>query len=161
MVDVRRYDAERDREGLWSCKRAFEESLGARGDEAKAATYAGKLTEAYRDRYLAWVARCVSAEPGTVQVAADGTIQGYVFVLPERHAMIWDAAVLNEIFVAPEQRGTGLADDLLESAVTHARDQDLPLDRMVLDVDPTNDRAQAFYTRHDFEPWGELVARQL
>jgi ribosomal protein S18 acetylase RimI-like enzyme len=32
---------------------------------------------------------------------------------------------------------------------------------MVLDVDPNNDRAKAFYERHGFEPWGEMVARSL
>jgi len=42
-----------------------------------------------------------------------------------------------------------------------ARDQSLPLDRLVLDVDPDNERARAFYDRWGFEPWGEMVAREL
>jgi ribosomal protein S18 acetylase RimI-like enzyme len=76
-------------------------------------------------------------------------------------AMIWDAAVLNELFVRPAHRGTGVADDLLEAALDVARGQDLPLDRIVLDVDPSNERARAFYERFGFAPWGEMVAREL
>ncbi|WP_276279209.1 GNAT family N-acetyltransferase [Halorussus caseinilyticus] len=89
------------------------------------------------------------------------SLAGYVFVLPQQLAMIWDAAVLNEIYVRPEYRGTGVADDLMDAAVESAADQDLPLDRLVLDVDRENDRAQAFYDRHGFEHWGEMVARKL
>lgn len=161
MVEVRPYETDHDREGLWQCKRAFETGLGATGDEAKKRAYDAKLTQQYRERYLAWVRRCVEAESGCVRVAAEDDVEGYVFVLPEEHAMIWDAAVINEIYVTPTYRGTGVADDLLTAALEHARQQDLPLDRIILDVDETNDRAQAFYRRHGFEPWGELVARDL
>jgi ribosomal protein S18 acetylase RimI-like enzyme len=91
----------------------------------------------------------------------DPTLAGYVFVLPQQLAMIWDAAVLNEIYVRPEYRASGVADDLMDAAVAFAEDQDLPLDRLVLDVDRGNDRAKAFYERHGFEHWGEMVARKL
>lgn len=86
---------------------------------------------------------------------------GYAFVLPESLAFVWDAAVLNEIYVAPGRRGTGVADTLLDAGVEHARAQDLPLDRLVLDVDAENGRAYSFYRRHGFEPWGEMVAKEL
>jgi len=162
-MDVRAYDPETDAAGLWTCKRAFERGLGENtGGDDKAAAYEGKLTDSYRDRYLAWVERCVADDPDCVLVADDGGgVVGYAFVLPERLAMIWDAAVLNEVYVAPDHRGTGVADDLIERALETAREQDLPLDRLVLDVDPNNERARAFYDRHGFEPWGELVARDL
>ncbi|QZP37594.1 GNAT family N-acetyltransferase [Halobaculum magnesiiphilum] len=88
-------------------------------------------------------------------------LAGYVFVLPESLSFVWDAAVLNEVYVRPEYRGTGVADDLMEAALSTAREQDLPLDRMVLDVDRENERAQAFYERYGFEHWGEMVARDL
>jgi len=154
---------EGDAEDLWRLKRAFERELGTgTGDDGKAAAYREKLDGAYRESYLAWVDRCVSDEERCVQIARhDETAAGYVFVLPERLAHIWDAAVLNEIYVREPHRGTGLADDLVDAALSVARGQDLPLDRLVLDVDPDNDRARAFYERRGFEVWGEMVARDL
>ncbi|WP_096395703.1 GNAT family N-acetyltransferase [Halorubrum trapanicum] len=166
--EIRPYDRERDADDLYELKRAFERGLGANtGGDGKAAAYEGKLTDAYRDRWLDWVDRCVADDERCVTVAVEETegsgseVVGYVFVLPERTAMIWDAAVVNEIFVAPEHRGAGVADDLMDAALALAADQDLPLDRMVLDVDPANERAKGFYDRHGFEPWGEMVARPV
>jgi GNAT superfamily N-acetyltransferase len=176
----RRYEPG-DAAALWELKRAFELELGAgTGGGDKRARYEAKLTPDYRDRYLDWVGRCHGDEPGCLWVAdadadagADsgatagsdgpgeaGDLAGYAFLLPESLAMIWDAAVLNEIYVRPTARGTGLADDLLAAVVEHARGQALPLDRLVLDVDPGNGRARRFYERHGFEPWGEMVARE-
>lgn len=162
-MQIRPYDAERDAEEFWELKRAFELGLGeGTGGDEKADAYAAKIDDDYRARYLDWVERCVADDERCVTVAEDDEkLLGYVFVLPERLAMIWDAAVLNELFVAPEARGTGVADDLMDAAVDLARDQDLPLDRLVLDVDRENDRAQAFYDRHGFAHWGEMVARKL
>ena len=174
-VEIRPYDRERDADGLYEAKVAFERGLGENtGGDGKAATYEGKLTDAYRERWLDWVDRCVADDPRCVTVAVDevtgataeseserGDLVGYVFVLPERLAMIWDAAVLNELYVAPEHRGTGLADELMDAALSVAAEQDLPLDRLVLDVDAANERARAFYDRHGFASWGEMVARPL
>jgi len=155
--------AEADRRALWSLKRAFETDLGAgTGGDGKAAAYEAKLTDDYRRRWLAWVERCVADDERCLTLAAvDGEPVGYVFVLPERLAFVWDAAVVNELYVAPAHRGTGVADALVEAAVDLAADQALPLDRLLLDVDPENERACAFYERHGFEPWGEVVARDL
>jgi ribosomal protein S18 acetylase RimI-like enzyme len=163
---VRPY-APADADALWECKRGFETGLGAgTGSEEKQATYEAKLTDEYREAWLDWVARCVEEQERAVQVAetesgGEDSLAGYVFVLPESLAYVWDAAVLNEIYVAPEYRGTDVADDLMDAALAVARDQDLPLDRLVLDVDRENERAQAFYDRHGFEHWGEMVARDL
>ena len=163
-VLVRNYDPETDEAALWNLKRAFELGLGSgTGGDDKRAQYEEKLTDEYRVRYLDWVRWCATHDPRCVTVAEtdeDGLV-GYVFVLPQQLAMIWDAAVLNEIFVSDSQRGTGIADELVDAAVALARDQDLPLDRLVLDVDRENDRAQNFYDRHGFEHWGEMVARKL
>ena len=93
--------------------------------------------------------------------ASPSGLVGYAFLLPESLSFVWDAAVLNEIYVVPDRRGTGVADALLDAMVEHARAQDLPLDRLVLDVDAENGRAYSFYRRHGFEPWGEMVAREL
>ena len=161
-MSPRPYDPTADREDLWALKSAFERELGATGGDGKTTAYEAKLTGRYRDRWLAWVDRCVADDARCVTVAeADGGLTGYVFVLPERLALVWDAAVVNELYVDPERRGTGVADDLLAAATELAREQDLPLDRLLLDVDPGNERAHAFYERHGFGRWGEIVARKL
>lgn len=161
-MDIRPYQ-QREADGLWECKRAFELGLGAgTGGDEKETKYEGKLDAEYRADWFDWVERCVDSDPRCVTVAVDdGEVVGYAFVLPESHRFIWDSAVLNEIFVARGHRGTGVADDLMDAAVEFARGQDLPLDRLVLDVDRENDRAQAFYERHGFDHWGEMVAREL
>lgn len=160
-MHCRPYDPDGDRRALWALKRAFELELGA-GEDAMRAAYRAKLTAGYRDRYLDWVARCVGESADTVTVAATGDgLVGYVFLLPESLSLVWDAAVLNEIYVDPDVRGTGVADRLFESAVAAARGQTLPIDRLVLDVAGTNERARSFYRRHGFEPWGKLVVRAL
>ncbi|WP_049898719.1 GNAT family N-acetyltransferase [Halococcus agarilyticus] len=163
-MEHRSYDPEGDAAALWELKARFEHELGRLGEGEKADTYDGKLTDDYRERYLAWVERCVEHDADCVTVAEssdeDG-LAGYVFVLPEEFAMIWDAAVLNELYVRESARGTGLADDLLAAAYECARDQDLPVDRIALDVGRENGRAASVYRREGFEPWGELVARDL
>jgi len=177
---VRRYEHPDDFEALWDLKLAFERELGANtGGDDKEAAYEAKLDDEYRERYREWVARCAENDGACIQVteadaedqfatndadaqtAPDDALAGYAFVLPDDLSMIWDAAVLNEIYVREPFRGTGVADDLLDAAVETAERQDLPLDRLVLDVDPSNERAQAFYRRHGFDPWGEMVARSL
>jgi GNAT superfamily N-acetyltransferase len=152
-----------DSDDFWELKRGYELSLGTgTGGDAKESAYRDKLDADYRAGYLEWVRRCVDENPRTVQVAErDGDLVGYVFLLPESLTHIWDAAVLNEIFVVESRRGTGVADDLMEAALTVARTQDPPIDRLLLDVDPDNDRAGAFYDRWGFEHWGDLVVREL
>lgn len=154
---------EEDRETLWRLKRGFELELGsATGGEEKQAAYEGKLDDSYRTEYLDWVRRCVEENERTVQVSErDGSLVGYVFVLPESLSYIWDSAVLNELFVREEYRGTGVGDELMEAALGVTRQQSLPLDRLVLDVDQHNERARAFYDRWGFDHWGEMVSRPL
>lgn len=159
-ADIRPYEPG-DADALWELKVAFERGLGAAGDDAKEQAYDDKLTERYRERWLAWVDRCVSDEDCLLVATADGELVGYVFLLPERLAFVWDAAVVNEMYVSPGHRGTGLADALFERGLDRARTQALPLDRVVLDVDRENERARAFYDRHGFSHWGEMVARDL
>lgn len=153
-----------ERDELWACKREFELGIGSEtGDADKQAAYVDKLDDEYRSEWLDWVDRCTDENPRTVQVvpADDGSLRGYVFVLPPSFRFVWDAAVLNEIYVKPGARGTGVADDLMDAALEFARDMELPLDRMMLDVDRENPRAQRFYEKWGFDHWGELVAREL
>lgn len=162
-MDLRAYHPAQDADGLWQLKEAFERELGSEsGDDATAERYDQKITAGYRDRYLEWVERCVEETPECLAVAESSQgLVGYVFILPESFAMIWDAAVLNEIFVIPKYRGNRVADELIERGLEVARNQELPMNRCILDVDPTNPRARRFYERHGFEPWGELVAKPL
>ncbi|WP_255167151.1 GNAT family N-acetyltransferase [Natrononativus amylolyticus] len=161
--DVRPYEPTTDADALWALKREFELGLGGEtGGEEKAEVYAAKLTADYEASYLEWVDRCVAEEPEAVTVAAvEEELVGYAFVLPSSLAHVWDAAVLNELYLEPAHRGSGVADDLMDAVLETAREQELPLDRIVLDVDRENDRAQAFYERHGFSHWGEMVARPL
>lgn len=160
-MELRPYDRQTDRDQLWACKRRFETSLTDE-ESQKARQYQEKLTDEYRRDWLDWVDRCVTEQPRTVTVAdRDDRLAGYVFLLPESLAFVWDGAVLNEIYVRPDARGTGVADDLLERAIALAREQDLPMDRLLLDVDGYNDRARAFYERHGFSEWGEMLARPV
>ncbi|MEF8776540.1 MAG: GNAT family N-acetyltransferase [Haloarculaceae archaeon] len=159
---------ESDAAELWELKRRFELDLGAgteddgTGGTDKATAYREKLDDDYRESYLAWVSRCQAEEGRSVQLAErDADLVGYVFVLPETLAHVWDAAVLNELYVDPDYRGGDIVDDLVAEALTVARAQDLPMDRIVLDVDRENDRARAVYDRWGFEHWGEMVARDL
>ena len=72
-MSPRPYDPTADREDLWALKAAFERELGAAGGDGKATAYEGKLTDAYRERWLAWVDRCVADDARCVTVAeADG-----------------------------------------------------------------------------------------
>ncbi|RDZ44593.1 GNAT family N-acetyltransferase [Haloferax sp. Atlit-10N] len=181
-VEVRPYEPG-DAAAFWELKRGFELGIGeGTGGDDKLTTYEAKLTDDYRERYLSWVEHCASDDPGCVVVAEavsgdedgdvgvdsdgddrgdDARLVGYAFALPEEMTFIWDAAVLNELFLDADYRGTGVADELMEAVLDHARSQDLPLDRIVLDVDESNDRARAFYDRYGFDHWGELVARDL
>lgn len=159
---IRSYRQE-DADSLWELKRGFELELAeGTGDDAKTARYADKLDDEYRRSYLDWVDRCHTADPRAVQLAErKDSVVGYVFVLPDTMAHIWDGAVLNELYVTPEDRGKGVGAELLDAAFAVARAQDLPLDRILLDVDHANERATELYDRHGFEHWGVMLARDL
>lgn len=162
-MDIRPFELPADADSLWALKAAFERELGSTPDGTEThPAYERKLTPAYRERYFEWVDRCLDENDECVLVAvADGVLNGYVFVLPESLAMIWDAAVINELFVSSENRATGLADQLMTAAIDVAKSQSLPMDRLVLDVSHENQRARNFYARHGFEEWSGMMARSL
>ncbi|WP_256212876.1 N-acetyltransferase [Arthrobacter sp. yr096] len=62
-------------------------------------------------------------------------------------------AMLLSVYVAPERRGLGLADQLLDEACAAAAGQ-LGAGLMELGVHEDNTRALAFYRRHGFETTG-------
>lgn len=70
-----------------------------------------------------------------------------------------DRLVVGDIYVDESYRGTGLADRLLERALTDAREQDCG--ELRLDVDVDNERATAFYERWGFEPHRRRLTREV
>jgi ribosomal protein S18 acetylase RimI-like enzyme len=62
-------------------------------------------------------------------------------------------AMLISVYVAPEHRGLGLADKLLEEACAVAA-EDLGAESIELGVHEENSRALAFYRRHGFQATG-------
>ena len=58
--------------------------------------------------------------------------------------------VLEDLFVAPEARGRGIADELIEACAATARRNGAPV--MIWETQPTNKRAQAVYDRAGGKP---------
>lgn len=78
---------------------------------------------------------------------ADGELVGFVQLYPSFSSV--SAArifVLNDLYVAPAARRTGVASRLLEAAATHARSTGAV--RMSLSTAVDNHAAQALYARH-------------
>jgi ribosomal protein S18 acetylase RimI-like enzyme len=63
-------------------------------------------------------------------------------------------AMLISVYVAPEHRGLGLADEMLRQACNAAR-TDLSARILELGVHEDNSRALAFYRRHGFNTTGD------
>jgi ribosomal protein S18 acetylase RimI-like enzyme len=83
-----------------------------------------------------------------------GDIVGLATALPpEPHRPEWH---LVGMWVDPEVRGRGIADELVEAVCAHAGESDA--DVVTLWVTEVNDRARAFYRRLGFAPTGH---RQL
>ncbi len=81
----------------------------------------------------------------------DGAVVGMISTYPAD-----DAWHLSRVYLAPDQRGTGLAQDLLHLAEGHARGRGAQ--RMVLWSDVLFTRAHAFYEKHGYLRRGGLRA---
>jgi ribosomal protein S18 acetylase RimI-like enzyme len=89
-------------------------------------------------------------------VRVDGTIAGYAIV-------VWSysleyggiEAVLDELYLQPEARGTGLGRELMEHVVHEAKNAGAVVLR--LETEPENGAARAFYTKLGFQ----TLERQL
>ncbi len=64
-----------------------------------------------------------------------------------------DALWVVSVWVAPQGRGRGVGDALLDAAADHARRRGIA--RLVLDVGDHNEAAIRLYHRHGYEPTGE------
>jgi len=101
-----------------------------------------------------------------VAVAPDGRWDGSVTVLierPEAQPRFGEAAEIHQahvvgVFVRPEARGRGLAEELFRAGMDWAWSLGEPrIERVRLYVHEDNARAAAFYRRIGFTPTGETV----
>ncbi len=96
-------------------------------------------------------------------IAALGTeLAGYlllVYVFSLEHRGI--TAEIDELFVAPQFRGLGVASGLVDFAIEQALNAGVG--NLSLQLGRSNDRARAFYARHGFVPRAgyELLEKQL
>ena len=91
------------------------------------------------------------AAMATFVAARDGRDVGVVRGAPdhEDNRSVW----LLSMWVAPEARGTGVGDALVEAVIGWARSSGFA--RMLLDVGEANLHANALYLRHGFRPNGQ------
>jgi ribosomal-protein-alanine N-acetyltransferase len=75
----------------------------------------------------------------------DAQVIGYLFSM-----WIFDEMHINKIAVAAEARRHGIADALMDRALTHARTRNIT--SITLEVRQSNEGAQAFYRHLDFTP---------
>lgn len=123
--------------------------------------YVESLAAARRQTDTQWQERAatMSGDSSITLVADDGTddsrIRGLMRVVIKQpqdpsHPR---QAMLISVYVAPEHRGLGLADRLLDEACAVARTE-LGAGVIELGVHEDNARARAFYARHGFEVTG-------
>lgn len=100
-----------------------------------------------------WRARIAPRDSRRVLVARDdaGAWLGSMIVYTDDRVDAWLVAV----WVAPEARGTGLAERMLRDQVAWARDV-LGARRLILHVGGTNPRARALYERVGFRATGQV-----
>lgn len=99
-----------------------------------------KCTSAFSN--IVYSAKAMYDKGWIVEARVDDVLAGAYCV---RHCTNKPQTSLYFITVAPEHRGTGVADALLEHLKAEA-----PSGRIVLGVNLDNERARAFYRRHGF-----------
>jgi len=123
--------------------------------------YIESLQAACRQTQTQWQERAATMSgAGSITVVADAGTDGSPLcgLMRVVHKHPQDAgtplqAMLISVYVAPEHRGLGVADDLLGEACTAAQ-LELGAASLELGVHEDNVRAQAFYARHGFEETG-------
>lgn len=122
--------------------------------------YVESLASAKRQTDTQWQARAAAMSgPDSVTLIADGGTDGsricglmrVVLKHPQDTARARQA-MLTSVYVSPEHRGLGVADDLLDAAITAALE--LGAGVLELGVHEENARAQRFYEKHGFSVTG-------
>ncbi|CAN7534795.1 GNAT family N-acetyltransferase [Pseudoxanthomonas sp. LjRoot143] len=89
---------------------------------------------------------------------ANGEVVGYAKLTPLRAPAVRpapDSLELQQIYVLADWHGSGVAQALMEWAITTARDRGA--EELYLTVFDHNQRAKRFYTRHGFEEVGHCT----
>ncbi|MEV7604913.1 N-acetyltransferase [Paenarthrobacter sp. NPDC089322] len=123
--------------------------------------YVESLEAARRQTDAQWQARAAAMTgDSSITLVADGGTEGSAFCALMRVAVKQPQdthkprqAMLISVYVAPEHRGLGLADELLREACVAAR-TDLGARILELGVHEDNTRALAFYKRQGFDATG-------
>jgi ribosomal protein S18 acetylase RimI-like enzyme len=97
-----------------------------------------------------WRERLEKPTVATIMAQQDGEYVGMVVSGPWTDRE--DTAGLFSMWVAPEARGSGIGDELVEAVIEWVRAQGYR--RLVLDVADENGAAIKLYERHGFEPTG-------
>jgi len=99
-----------------------------------------------------WVALDDVDDPTRPLDDVDATFAGFLGTALKTHPSKFETPprlLLGNFYVDPAYRGTGLADDLVERAIQHAREDGCR--ELTLDVDVDNERALAYYEKLGFE----------
>lgn len=114
-----------------------------------------RLSRLKEDQYRTWIA--IDSPPNASlgdgdDIVNDGELVGFITTEIDEPSPVFDRPVrlmINDIYVREHHRGTGLANDLIDSAVEWAREAGCA--ELALDVDVGNERARAFYEKLGFE----------
>lgn len=125
-----------------------------------------RLEQLETDGHRTWVSvGGLPAETPSAQVDlsnGDGTLAGFLSARPGEAPPVFDSpnhVVIADVYVPEPQRGSGLADEMLDRARDHARE--IGADALALDVDDENERALAFYENHGFETQRRRMTRPV
>ena len=92
-----------------------------------------------------------------------GVVGGYVVddPTPIETADSGCYAYISELFIRPEQRGSGLAERLFDTIASHFAALPLPLTRLRVNVLAANRMACRAYEKHGFRPYEVMYERPL
>ena len=107
------------------------------------AAQSGALLVAEENSRLVGLVACTVVEDDAVQETADSNVHGYV----------------NDIYVVPERRGSGLAQALLRAAEDHLASTGIT--RVRINVLAANAMARRAYEKHGFEPYEVMYEKRL
>jgi ribosomal protein S18 acetylase RimI-like enzyme len=113
---------------------------------AYAEFYRSPQTAAMRDRVWGWLHDPLHALDGRIATASDGSCIGLVHFRPFARPLAASVGgYIDDLFVAPEWRGRGAADALIEAVKAEGRQRGWSVLRWITADD--NLRAQRFYER--------------